>query len=63
MALHDLTDTIALPSDYATAADCVVLEPSQLQVPSLMRDTYTGMRADGVYLIGMCLLKIVLVLL
>ena len=46
MALHDLTDDTALPDAGADGS------LRGLQLPSLMRDTYTAMRMDGVYLIG-----------
>ena len=52
MALHDLTDTIALPAVQVNAADGVVLETNEMQLPGLMRDSFTGMRSNGVYLIG-----------
>ncbi|KAH8116706.1 hypothetical protein DFH11DRAFT_1724673 [Phellopilus nigrolimitatus] len=45
MALHDLSDDIALPRQDGEAS------PTGLPLPSLMRDTFTGMHADGVYLI------------
>ncbi len=51
MALHDLTDDIALPlpKDAGLEDDD---ESGPIHMPSLMRATYTGMRADGIYLIG-----------
>lgn len=46
MALHDLTDDIALSSTEVIGSN------DSLKMPSLMRDTYTNMLADGIYLIG-----------
>lgn len=51
MALHDLTDDIALPPPKEPGHENDD-ESAPIQMPSLMRTTYTGMRADGVYLIG-----------
>ena len=52
MALHDLTDTIALPPPPPLEGVNGADTQAPLQLPSLMRDTFTQMRADGVYLIG-----------
>ena len=57
MALHDLTDTIALPpsqeeSSGVASTDGNVEKKRTFQLPSLMRDTFMQMHADGVYLIG-----------
>lgn len=53
MALHDLTDTIALLGSDSVAKESREHDIKEtLQLPSLMRDTFTGMQADGVYLIG-----------
>lgn len=51
MALHDLTDDIALPlpKDAGQSDDD---DESLIPMPSLMRASYAGMRADGVYFIG-----------
>lgn len=46
LALHDLTDDIALPSTEVIGSN------DSLKMPSLMRDSYTNMLADGIYLIG-----------
>ncbi|KAI5121951.1 hypothetical protein M0805_002022 [Coniferiporia weirii] len=50
MALHDLTDTIALPAPI-TNADGTSGDTVSVELPSVMRDTFTGMRADGVFFI------------
>ncbi|KAL5508758.1 hypothetical protein ACEPAG_4737 [Sanghuangporus baumii] len=54
LALHDLTDDIALPPGYADGSIASGSRPiptNRLQLPSLMRDTFMAMRADGIYLI------------
>ena len=51
MALHDLTDDIALPPPKEAGHENDD-ESAPIQMPSLMRTIYTGMRADGLYLIG-----------
>ncbi|KAL5536166.1 SFB3 [Sanghuangporus sanghuang] len=54
LALHDLTDDIALPPGYAdgnAASGSRPIPTNRLQLPSLMRDTFMAMRADGIYLI------------
>ena len=63
MALHDLTDTIALPpsqdeTSASTGTDGIVGKKQTVQLPSLMRDTFMQMHADGVYLIGEFLFSI-----
>jgi hypothetical protein len=59
MALHDLTDTIAIPREETATVDANQDTDSnqiegrvKFQLPSLMRDSFTQMVADGVYLIG-----------
>lgn len=42
MALHDLDDEIALPK----------LDSSEVELPSLMRNSHLFMEGHGVYLIG-----------
>lgn len=49
MALHDLTDSIALPPPSSETDEGI---KGVFQLPSLMRDTFMQMHADGVYLIG-----------
>ncbi|EJC98563.1 uncharacterized protein FOMMEDRAFT_113703 [Fomitiporia mediterranea MF3/22] len=56
LALHDLIDTIALPVDYKDGDPALTFETDGtqlrgLQLPSLMRNTFTGMLSDGLYLI------------
>lgn len=51
MALHDLSDDIAVPNDESMGSDDYA---RHFRLPSLKRDTYMGMFADGVYLIGTC---------
>ena len=46
MALHDLTDDIALPSTEIVGSN------HALRLPSLMRNTYMNMHADGIYFTG-----------
>ena len=52
MALHDLTDNIALPPPPPSEQENGTGVETSLQLPSLMRDTFMGMHADGVYVIG-----------
>lgn len=56
LALHDLTDAIALPAVYVDSDNENIpnADPRSLQLPSLMRNTYIGMQANGLYLIGLC---------
>ncbi|THH09228.1 hypothetical protein EW145_g2180 [Phellinidium pouzarii] len=50
MALHDLTDSIALPTP-STEANGTPEDRSAMQLPSVMRDTFVGMQGNGVFLI------------